>query len=236
MGPSRPSDIHAAAGTPPMHFTDDVLSPGTTAACWLLAILVYALVVPGLRSLRGPSDRIHLVLGAALALALLWSMRMQLEPGIALHVLGIPAAVLVLGWRLAMVAALLAELALLAMCMGTLSLVPAGWLVSAALPGALTLVCAGAARFHLPRNPFVFIFVCAFFGAAFALLGTWIAGAALLSWSGQPLPTGPGASLVSFLPLVMLPEAFINGALISGMIVYRPEWVRLYDERFYHRF
>jgi uncharacterized membrane protein len=217
-----------------MHFIADALSPVVAAACLLLATLVFALALPGLRSLRGPPERVHLFFGAALILALLWSMRAQVEPGIALHVLGIPAAVLVLGWRLAMIAAASAELALLAFGVGTPSLLPAGWLLSAALPGGLIVVIAGMARFHLPRNPFIFIFACAFFGSAFALFATWIAGAALLSWSGQALPIG--SSLAPFLPLVLLPEAFINGMLISGLIVYRPEWVRLYDERFYQRF
>jgi uncharacterized membrane protein len=217
-----------------MHFIADALSPEVAAACLLLATLVFASALPGLRSLRGPPERVHLFFGAALVLALLWGMRAQVEPGIALHVLGIPAAVLVLGWRLAMIAAASAELALLAFGVGTLSLLPAGWLLSAALPGGLIVVIAGMTRFHLPRNPFVFIFACAFFGAAFALFASWIAGAALLSWSGQALPIG--SSLAPFLPLVLLPEAFINGMLISGLIVYRPEWVRLYDEHFYQRF
>jgi uncharacterized membrane protein len=94
---------------------------------------------------------------------------------------------------------------------------------------------AWAARFRLPRNPFVFIFVCGFFGAGAAALATWLAAAGLLAVTGQPLPSGPGASLWAFLPLVLFPEAFINGALASMFIVYRPEWVRLYDERFYVR-
>jgi len=111
----------------------------------------------------------------------------------------------------------------------------AAWLVCAAIPGAVTFGIAWAARFYLPRNPFVFIFVCGFFGAGLAVLATWLAGAALLALSGQPSPSGAGASLIAFLPLMLFPEAFINGALVSMLIVYRPEWLRLYDETFYAR-
>ena len=218
-----------------MHFSVDVLSSGLSSACAVLAGLLLIAAMPGLRALRGHPERLHLLFGAAVALALLWSVNARIDPGIALHVLGTPAAVLLLGWRLAMLAAALAELALLAIGVTPPALAPAGWLLSAALPGGVVVAIAWIARFYLPRNPFIFIFVCGFFGAAAALLATWLVGAALLSWSGQPSPSGAGVSLGAFLPLVLFPEAFINGVMISMLIVYRPEWVRLYDEAFYAR-
>jgi len=218
-----------------MHFSVDVLSSGLSLACAALAGVLLIIAIPGLRALRGHPERLHLMFGAAVALALLWSVNARIDPGIALHVLGTPAVVLLLGWRLAMLAAALAELALLALGVTSPALAPAGWLLSAALPGGVIVAIAWIARFYLPRNPFIFIFVCGFFGAAVALLATWLVGVALLSWSGQPSPSGAGASLGAFLPLVLFPEAFINGVMISMLIVYRPEWVRLYDEAFYAR-
>jgi uncharacterized membrane protein len=218
-----------------MHFSVDVLHPGLSWASAVLAGLLLIVALPGLRALRGHPERLHLLFGAAVALALVWSVNARIDPGIALHVLGTPVVVLLLGWRLAMLAAALAELALLVLGVTPPGLAPAGWLLSAAVPGGVILMIAWIARFYLPRNPFIFIFVCGFFGAAVALLATWLAGAALLSWSGQPSPSGAGASLGAFLPLVLFPEAFINGVMTSMLIVYRPEWVRLYDEAFYAR-
>jgi uncharacterized membrane protein len=218
-----------------MHFSANVLTSWLVWACAGLAGLLLAFALIGLRDLRGRPERLHLLCGAAVALALLWSVHARVDPGIAVHVLGIPAVVLLLGWRLAMVAAALAELALLGIGRAAPSLAPAGWLISAALPGAMIAAIAWTARFYLPRNPFVFIFAGAFFGAAIALLSAWLAGATLLAWSGQPSPSGAGAPLIAFLPLVMFPEAFVNGAVVATLIVYRPEWVRLYDEVFYTR-
>jgi uncharacterized membrane protein len=143
--------------------------------------------------------------------------------------------VLLLGLRLGMLAAALAALSLPVIGATSLALVPAGWLLSAALPGAILVAVAWTARFYLPRNPFVFIFVAAFFGSALALLGTWLAATAMLAWSGQPAPGGAAIPRGAILPLVMFPEAFLNGAVISTLLVYRPEWVRLYDQRFYQR-
>jgi uncharacterized membrane protein len=151
------------------------------------------------------------------------------------HIIGTPVVALVLGWRLALLATALAELGLVISGVVAPAGAPMGWLLSAALPAGVSYGVAWLARFRLPRNPFVFIFVCGFFGAALALLATWLGVSALLAGMGHPLPSGAGASLWSFLPLVLFPEAFINGAFTSMLIVYRPDWVRLYDERFYVR-
>jgi len=218
-----------------MQFDADVLSPGLVSWCWILAGRVLLTALSGLGAVRSAPHRLHLVAGAAVALALLWSVRAGVDPGLGLHVLGITAVVLLLGWRLAMLAAALASLALVLVGDMPWVTAPAGWLLSAAVPGAVAAATAWIARFHLPRNPFVFIFVCAFFASGLALLLTWLLSAALLSWSGQASPSGADSSLLAFLPLVLFPEGFINGAIMSMLIVYRPDWVRLYDERFYIR-
>ena len=215
-----------------MQFAADMMSPGLLRAGQALAGLLLLAALPGLRALRGHPERLHLLFGAAVALAVLWSVHAHLDPGIALHMLGTPAMVLLLGWRLGMLAAALAAISLPLLGATTFALAPAGWLLSAALPGGVVVAIAWLARFYLPRNPFVFIFVCAFFGAGLAMIVTWACAAALLAWSGQASPSG-GSSLVAFLPLVVFPEAFINGVIVSMLIVYRPDWVRLYDERFY---
>lgn len=218
-----------------MQFIVDVLPAGLSLACTVVAGLLLLTALPGLRALRGHPERVHLLLGSAVALAVLWSIHARVDPGLALHVLGTPAVVLLLGWRLGMIAAALAAAALFVTGATDLASAPAGWLLAAALPGSVAFTIAWLARFHLPRNPFVFIFVCAFFGSGAAVAATWLGGAAMLAASGQPSPSGPGSSLLAFLPLVLFPEAFINGAVTSMLIVYRPGWVRLYDERFYDR-
>jgi uncharacterized membrane protein len=216
-----------------MQFETGVLSPAQYNVLLVLSSLLLLLAMPGLKALRGHPERLHLLLGSAVALAALWSVNARIDPGIALHLLGVPTVVLVLGWRLGVLAAALAACSLPLTGTATAALAPVGWLMSAALPGAVILGIAWAVRFHLPRNPFVFIFGCAFFGSALAMLATWLAGSTLLALAGQPLPSGPGSSLAAFLPLVMFPEAFVNGALVSMLIVYQPDWVRLYDEAFY---
>jgi uncharacterized membrane protein len=217
-----------------MQFSAETLSGWLAWGCVGLAGLLFIQLLPGLRDLRPHSARIHLFLGAAVGLALLWSVHARVDPGITLHVLATPACVLLLGWRLAMLAAAIAQLALVAFGVTALLMAPASWLMSAAVPGAVIYSLAWTARHYLPRNPFIFILV-GFFGAAIALLVTWLIGVVLLAASGQPWPSREGVPLGAFLPLVLFPEASVNGALVTLLIVSRPEWVRLYDEAFYLR-
>ena len=37
-----------------------------------------------------------------------------------------------------------------------------------------------------------------------------------------------------FVPLIALPEATLNGILIAGLVVFKPEWVKLFDEQKYY--
>jgi uncharacterized membrane protein len=211
---------------------DDAL---TWPAVGLAALLLLA-CLPALRVIGGDSGRIHLLLGSAVSLAVLWLIRARLDPGLGLHVLGVTTVTMLLGWRLALVATALAEVAALGLSVqgftspGALAI---GWLVSGVVPASVTYGIARLARFHLPRNLFVYLFVCCFFGSALAVGGTWAAGLAALAVSGHPPPVAAGDSLFAFLPLVLFPEAFINGALMTLLAVYRPDWVRLYDERWY---
>lgn len=218
-----------------MQFEPHLLPPGLLPWTWGLAAVLLLLALPGLGALRGRPERLHLLLGTGVALAVLWSISARVDPGVSVHVLGTLLAVLLLGWRLALLATAVAEAALLLSGKAAPAGAPLSWLLSGVLPASAGWLVAWAARFRLPRNPFIFIFVCGFFGAGVALLVTWLAASGLLLALGQPLPSGPGTSLWGFLPLVVFPEAFINGALVSMLIVYRPDWVRLYDELFYVR-
>jgi uncharacterized membrane protein len=217
-----------------MQFSADVLSSWLAWSSAALAAVLLAYALPSLRAVPRSVGRVHLVAGAVLWLALLWSMNAPMEPGVSLHVLGTPAVVLLLGWRLGIVAAALAELVLVTLGVTALLYAPASWLMSAVVPGAVMLGIAWTARFYLPRNPFIFI-AGAFFGGGLALLAAW-SGSALMLWlSGQPAPSGAGTDLSAVLPLVIFPEASLNGIAISLLIVCRPDWVRLYDEAFYVR-
>jgi uncharacterized membrane protein len=57
---------------------------------------------------------------------------------------------------------------------------------------------------------------------------------AALLWSLGVYPLGTlGRDYLVFLPIAMLPEGFLNGAVLSALTAWKPEWVRTFDDRDY---
>ena len=82
----------------------------------------------------------------------------------------------------------------------------------------------------LGHDYFVFVFVAAFFGAALALFSAGLAAGLLLSLSGTYEADQLLHNFYSYLVLLLFPEAFLTGALLSIFVVYRPTWVASFVE------
>ena len=87
----------------------------------------------------------------------------------------------------------------------------------------------------LPDNFFIYVFICAFFGAATATAASRLSAIALLSLIGAYTDERLFEESLQFLPLFMFPEAFVTGMLISIFVVYKPDWVTTFDDDRYIR-
>ena len=38
---------------------------------------------------------------------------------------------------------------------------------------------------------------------------------------------------LAILPLMMFPEAFINGLIVTGLVVFKPTWISSFDDNLY---
>ncbi len=81
------------------------------------------------------------VLACALVLAVLWRIKAGILPGLELHILGVTAVTLILGWRLAIFASLLASLLLVLVAQLPVSILPVHLLFTAFLPVTLSYLC-----------------------------------------------------------------------------------------------
>lgn len=181
------------------------------------------------------SAQLNVWLGTIVLLVLVWSMKAGVKPGLDLHLLGATMFTLMFGRQLAIVG---------------LSLVLAGVTANSGLQGhdawlayglnALVLavfppLAADAIRRGveraLPDHFFTYVFVIAFFGAAATVMATGLLASALLWLAGvYPAPT----LLDDYLPYYLLlgfAEAWLNGAMITLMVVYAPHWVGSFDDR-----
>jgi len=156
-----------------------------------------------------------------------------LAPGLALHHLGATLFTLLFGWQFALIGLSLVLLAVTFHGGGGWHAFSANALVSVALP---VLVSYGVLRFserRLPDNFFVYIFVCAFFGAALAIAASALGVAGLL-WVNEVYDARTLVrDYVRYIPLLMFPEAFVTGALMTTFVVYAPGWVHTFDDARY---
>jgi uncharacterized membrane protein len=84
-----------------------------------------------------------------------------------------------------------------------------------------------------PRNPFVYIFCSGFFAAALSallclLLALWVL------WFDERFAMPYWLEdFVGYLWLLIFPEAFINGMIVSALVVFSPEWLETFNRTRY---
>lgn len=183
------------------------------------------------------SGQSNVWLGTVVLLALVWSMKAGVKPGLNLHLLGATMFTLMFGRQLAIIG--------LSLVLGAVTLNwdlqgHPGWtayalnaLVLAVFPPLLADAIRRGMERWLPLNFFIYVFVAAFFGAAAAVIGTGVLASTLL-WLANVYPAG--ALLDDYLPYFVLlgfAEAWLNGAMVTIMVVYLPHWVGSFDDRRY---
>ncbi len=202
---------------------------------WITAILSGSVLVAALlrspwRSLApGPAQ--HVFFGACVAILMLWTMRVDFGSGLTLHLLGITTVTLMFGWPLALVAGAIVTLGSPLAGLAEWSQTAAIFLSQCAVPVAISWQIYRLSQRRLPHNFFIYIFICAFLGAALAI------GAAtftqFLLWRLDGGVSGPETSASPCFFPMLYPEAFINGFVMTGLVVARPHWVASFDDAIY---
>jgi uncharacterized membrane protein len=218
-----------------MSLTQGLISGGWLWASALLSILALLLA---LRSapwgvLAHERRLQHLLFGATVALMLMWTMRAGISPGLGIHFLGMTTLTLMFGWDLAILSGTLALLGMTVIGRESWDTLSVNVLCSVVVPALASLAVLRLVEAKLPRNFFVYLFLCAFFGAGVA---TAVAGMvmALLLWFDGVYPWAKiYLEYVRFLPLIMFPEGLLNGIIMTAMMVFHPDWIRTFDARLY---
>ncbi len=185
----------------------------------------------------GDSGQSNVWLGTIVLLSLVWSMKAGVKPGLNMHLLGATMFTLMFGRQFATIGLALV-LAVVTLNQG-LNGHP-GWqayalnaLVLCVFPPLLADAIRRLTERFLPPNFFIFIFVAAFFGAAITAVATGFLATMLLWWAD----VYPAAMLFEdYFPYYLLlgfSEAWLNGAMVTLMVVYLPHWVGSFDDRRY---
>lgn len=163
----------------------------------------------------------------------LWSMSVGVRPGLELHMLGTTLLTLVFGWRLAILGATLALLGVTTLGLYEWQAVGLNGLLLAVLPVTLAFWLGRTVYQWLPRHLFIYVFAVAFFGSMGVIAAVVLLSAALFLLLGAYTAPELLRDYVAMLPLIAFPEGFVTGMIMTLLVVYRPDWVRTFNDRDY---
>jgi len=202
---------------------------------WICNLLFVFILVIAARNvlwmkLKDDARQQHVYFGAIVLLLLMWGFKAGITPGLGFHHLGATLFMLMFGWARAVFG--------LSIVLAASYLISApDWpsfginaLLSIVLPVMTSYLILRASWKLLPDNFFIYIFVVAFFGAGIAVAVSRIAATLVLYQAGTyPMEVLMEESIM-YLPLFMLPEAFITGMLTTIFAVYLPDWLETFDD------
>ena len=215
-----------------------ILDPALIPA-WMaivLGVLMTAVLGLALRfapwgALRSVPSRLHLLLGGVVFLLGLWLMSVSLGQAVRIHLLGMTCITLLLGWRFAIItgsAALLCQLLLIGASPAAL---PWAWLFTVAVPATVSRWLVA----RLPRNRNLFLFTLGggFAGGILSVLAVALLALPALWLAGQGELAAEALAGWPLITLVLFPEGFINGMLVTAACVFFPGAVKTFDDSFY---
>ncbi len=175
----------------------------------------------------------HLFCGATVLLLLMWSMRAGISPGLSIHFLGITALTLILGWDLAILSGSLVLLGMTLLGKESWEGFAVNGICLVLIPALLTYWIHRFVDKKLPKNFFIYLFLCGFIGAGVVVAVSGVAVSTILWLDGVYPWSKIQHEYIDYLPLIMFPEGLMNGILMTGIMVFYPDWIRTFNARVY---
>lgn len=175
----------------------------------------------------------HLIFGTAACLFVLWLFKAGIFEGLDVHFLGLSVLTLMLGFRNAIIASFIALLGANITGYGTWENFGVNGLLGTILPISTTYLFYMLSFHRIPRQLFVYIFVCAFFPAALSIALKTLSLGAFYYIEGTYTWDIVFDNYVLLIPLLVFPEALLNGMAITLLVIYQPTWVYTFHDKFY---
>lgn len=175
----------------------------------------------------------HLLFGSAVVLILLWQLRAGVTDYLTIYFLGLTTLTLMFGWDLAVLVGSFVMLVMTLLGLESWQMLPINLVCSVLIPAGVSILILHWVEAKLPKNFFVYMFLCAFAGAGVAV-GVSGLSMALILWLDGIYPWYKiYHDYAQYLPLIMVPEGLINGIIMTGMMVFHPDWIRTFDAKVY---
>jgi uncharacterized membrane protein len=174
----------------------------------------------------------HVLLGSWILIWLIWHMKAGITPGMEFHLLLVTTLTLMFGWPFAILGTSFAQFGLTLEGQAQWATFSLNTLCNGIIPISVTYGIYWLVYWWLPRHFFIYIYVTVFAGSALALLASRLIGVGVLLMSGHYDPQQLGEE-AWFIVVMLFPEAFINGLLMTVLVVYCPQWVSSFSDQHY---
>jgi uncharacterized membrane protein len=175
----------------------------------------------------------HIVFGSTVAVLFLWSFRISIYDGLVIHFLWLTTLTLVLGFRWAVLVASTVLIIMTIIGNEQWDMLGVNGLIGVFLPILITYGIFAFSFHRIPRHLFVYIFLCAFFPGAITI------GVKMLALGGYYFVEGVYTwdiiqyNYINMTLLMIFPEAFFNGFSITCLVIYKPDLVHTFHDKFY---
>jgi uncharacterized membrane protein len=179
------------------------------------------------------NDSSNILFATCATVFLVWQLKVNIDTGLSLHLLGSTVLTLMFRWCTAIIANAVIVLGMTLLSSADFEAFAMNALLTGVVPISFSFIVWRLNEKYLPANYFVYLFVAAFFPAALSMLGSGFLSYGLLSLLDNQI----GAEMLdgyryALIP-IMYPEAFLTGAVISIFVIYKPEWIATFDDRRY---
>ncbi|EIJ41577.1 putative membrane protein [Beggiatoa alba B18LD] len=177
---------------------------------------------------------IHVFFGTCLIVWMLWLMRAGITSGMEFHILLVTTVTLMFGWQFAVICTSIAQIGVTLMGQAEWGSFSLNVLCNGVIPALVTYAVYWVAYYLFPKHFFIYIYICAFAGGALSMLLSRLAGLSILLLS-QTYTMAELGEQPLFIIVMLFPEAFINGALVTLLVVFRPQWIGSFNDDVYLR-
>jgi uncharacterized membrane protein len=178
-------------------------------------------------------DSSNILFATCAAVFLMWVLKVNIETGLSIHLLGSTILTLMFRWQVAVLANAAVVLGVTLATAADFQAFAMNAMIMGILPIFISYSIWRLSEWYLPANYFIYIFVAAFLSAGISILASGFASYLLLSsLPNNLLSEMLDEYLLIFIP-IMYPEAFLTGAIISVFVIYKPEWISTFDDKRY---
>jgi len=202
-------------------------------ANWIYWPILLLAIIRAPWSILLQNDSSNIFAAACVSLYFMWLLKVHIEDGLSIHLLGSTVLTLMFRWQVALIANALVLLGITLTTMADFQAFAMNGLLMGVLPVMISYIIWRLNEWYLPANYFVYIFIAAFLSAGLSILAMGFVSHKLLSIIDNSLNVETlDQYLMIFIP-IMYPEAFLTGAVISVFVIFKPQWIATFDDKRY---